>query len=349
MIDHPSQLPSVKAISQSSGNPPQIFIKIDADYGRSGVRASSEDYPRLVEAILNAEQDGYCNLHGLYCHAGHSYGTRDDWGAMKMLAVEFEELIKAAGLVKGKIPRDHEPLVLSVGATPTTTSIQHPGFEQKTEDLDRADETTKEILRLVEEGKRGGYKLEVHAGCYPTLDIQQLATHARDSSLMTADNIAISVLAEVASVYPSRGKNSTPEVLITAGTLALGREPVADKGTVPGNDYSSWGYVSPWGPPSLKSKQPIPGPEFPRVHGGWQVGRISQEHGILTWNGPGRVEDKDKEGNEIPELKIGDKVRIWPNHSCIAGAAYDYYLVVDSRKEGKEDEVVDVWPRWRGW
>lgn len=97
----------------------------------------------------------------------------------------------------------------------------------------------------------------------------------------------------------------------------------------------------PWGSTALQSGQPVPGADFPRVHGGWQVGRISQEHGILTWNG-GPKED------EVP-LAVGDKVRVWPNHSCVAGAAFDWYLVVDSRNEGREDEVVDVWPRWRGW
>lgn len=79
------------------------------------------------------------------------------------------------------------------------------------------------------------------------------------------------------------------------------------------------------------------------------MGRISQEHGILTWNGPSSSGSEKENASEIPELKVGDKVRIWPNHSCVAGAAFDYYLVVDSRKEGNKDEVVDVWPRWRGW
>jgi D-serine ammonia-lyase len=36
----------------------------------------------------------------------------------------------------------------------------------------------------------------------PTLDVQQLATHARDASLMTANDVAVSVLAEVASGMP---------------------------------------------------------------------------------------------------------------------------------------------------
>lgn len=136
-------------------------------------------------------------------------------------------------------------------------------------------------------------------------------------------------------VYPGRGANGTTEALINAGTLALGREPVADKGEVPGRDYSGWGYLMPWG-----LDNPAPGPDFPRVHGGWQVGRISQEHGVLVWRG--RRED------EVP-LRYGQRVRVWPNHSCIAGACFDWYLIVDSRVKGREDHVVDVWPRWRGW
>lgn len=167
--------------------------------------------------------------------------------------------------------------------------------------------------------------------------MQQLAAHASEPAVMTADDIAISVVAEVASVYPGRGRSSTTEALINAGTLALGREPVADKGATPGRDYAGWGFLMPWG--SL-SANPLPGPNFPRVHDGWQVGRISQEHGILTWQG--------KPEEEVP-LEYGQRVRVWPNHSCIAGAGFEWYLVVDGRRDGREDEVVDVWPRWRGW
>jgi len=68
---------------------------------------------------------------------------------------------------------------------------------------------------------------------------------------------------------------------------------------------------------------------------GWRVGRINQEHGILTWNGGKEVEEK---------LEVGQKVRVWPNHACVAGSGFGFYLVVDGG-----DEIVDVWPRWRGW
>jgi len=77
---------------------------------------------------------------------------------------------------------------------------------------------------------------------------------------------------------------------------------------------------------------------------GWQVGRISQEHGILVWDSSGAPE-----GLDVDDLEVGMKVRVWPNHACIAGAGFGWYLVVDEAREGREDEIVDVWPRWRGW
>lgn len=162
MIDHPDQLECASAIQKSSGHPPRVFIKIDAGYGRAGVIPGSRSYPQLVDAVLVAEQAGSCTLHGLYCHAGHSYGVRRDDEAMKYLAAEFAELTSAAALLRSRIPRDHPPLVLSVGATPTTTSIQNPSFSKQ--DLESADETTREIVALFNEARKAGHRLEVHAG-----------------------------------------------------------------------------------------------------------------------------------------------------------------------------------------
>ncbi|KAK4144378.1 putative serine dehydratase domain-containing protein [Dichotomopilus funicola] len=337
MVDHPAQLavlsppsssPSSPSLGSSLAHPPSIFLKIDTSYGRSGVAPETDACAALITAALDAEHRGACHLLGLYSHAGHSYyargGTEDVAG---YLADELEGLAGVAGWIRKETAVGAgRRFVLSVGATPTASVVQQK-LQTKVE-------------KLISGLKEDGLEVEIHAGVYPTLDMQQLATHASDA---TADDIAISVVAEVASLYPGRGTNDTTEVLINSGTLALGREPVADKGALPGQDYQGWGFLAPWGLNDSNNggkQQPIPGRDFPAVHDGWQVGRISQEHGILTWHG--RPED------EVP-LQYGQKVRVWPNHSCIAGAGFDWYLIVDSRNEGKEDEVVDVWPRWRGW
>ncbi|KAK4193279.1 D-serine dehydratase [Podospora australis] len=337
IIDHPDQLSSVEAIHKESGHPPQIFVKIDGGYHRAGVIPSSPQFSTLITAILALENKDPkpCIFHGLYIHAGHSYYTRESWQAMQLLAEEFKILVSVADSVREHSPG--HPLVLSVGATPTATTIQHPDFASESKS-NQNHTLAKELDDLfIKWKKEDRYGLEVHAGVYPTLDLQQLSTHARDTTFMKADDIAVSVLAEVASIYPNRGPHNTDEVLINTGCLALGREPVADKGKVPGEAYSGWGFVMPWG-----VNNPVPGENFPQEHEGWQVGRISQEHGILVWHG-------SREGQEKVPLAYGQRVRVWPNHSCIAGAGFDHYLVVDSRNKGREDEVVDVWPRWRGW
>lgn len=62
------------------------------------------------------------------------------------------------------------------------------------------------------------------------------------------------------------------------------------------------------------------------------------------------TEDSQCKSHELAELKIGQKIRVWPNHACVAGAGFGWYLVVDSSQpEERRDEIMDVWVRCRGW
>ncbi|KAF3057154.1 D-serine dehydratase [Daldinia childiae] len=348
MIDHVDQVPLLASLaSKSGGNPPLVFLKVNVGTNRAGVIPGSPASTALIDALLASEESGSSVLLGVYCHAGHSYAARKDWEAMGILGAEFEALKQVAEVVRGKRAPGKDPLVLSVGATPTATTIQHP-------DLASTDGTsngtsngnangadilttvpTQHLKALLKTLKASSFALEVHAGVYPTLDVQQLAAHARDLSLLNSSMIGISILADVASVYPARGPDNATEAVVNAGSIALGREPCQEPD---GKRYSAWGLAMPWG--VLANSQPVPGADFPQVHGGWQVAKISQEHGVLRWVG-----GKDDEA----ALSVGQRVRIWPNHSCIASAGHAYYLIVDSRNIGREDEVIDVWPKWNGW
>jgi D-serine deaminase-like pyridoxal phosphate-dependent protein len=62
----------------------------------------------------------------------------------------------------------------------------------------------------------------------------------------------------------------------------------------------------------------------------------NQEHGIIAVR-PGS-------DGTLPELAIGDRVRILPNHACATAAQHGAYHVV----QGTE-EVQAVWPRFGGW
>jgi D-serine deaminase-like pyridoxal phosphate-dependent protein len=293
-----------------------VFIKIDTGYHRAGMMTSSSQFAPLVHAIASTSEGTF--LKGFYSHYGHSYaGNSPDDAAHGLI----EELLGLEAAIR-TLPANHDgKLTLSVGATPTATAAQtmvHSTSARVTEFRDV-------LARL-----QTNFSVELHAGVYPVLDCQQIATHARPADAMSSSafeplskaSIAIKVLLEISSVYTERAK---PECLVSAGSLALGREPC--------KSYAGWGIVT--GDLSNSESQVY---EETGDKTGWIVGRISQEHGILTWEG-----DRSK----CKEFEVGDKITVWPNHACVAGAGAGWYLIVDGDEDA--EKVVDVWVRWRGW
>lgn len=278
MVDHPDQ---ITWLSQAPGPKPwSVFIKINMGTNRAGFIADSD----LLTETLNRIQGTLVSIYGFYCHAGHSYSARDGGLAADFLFQEIRAANSAAKLARSLLP-GLGPLQISVGATPTAHATQ--------------DLTTKDLEAQVPD--LAG-TLELHAGNYPFLDLQQVATNC-----VGLENVSCSVLAEVISNYPGRGPNSPGEQLINAGVIALARE----FGPVPGHGR----VVAPSG------------------YENWVVGRLSQEHGILT----------PLESDKSQAIPLGTKVEIVPQHSCITAASYPYYFVVEG------DEVVDVWVPFRGW
>lgn len=351
MIDHPAQLENVRSFQKFSDFKFGIYIKIDTGYHRAGILPTSPEFVAIVQRIFDdLEPAGCVELHGLYSHAGHSYEGDSRPAAMSLLTEEIQGLEGAVRLVReiggcGEAVSSRS-FSLSVGATPTTSSIQNLLDEVNGHDQTLHDQSQR--VKACIDRIQANDCIELHAGVYPLLDLQQIATQASPSATamsfstsspstlppcaLSTSDIGLTILAEVASLYPNR---SPPEALIAAGSLALGREPC--------KSYPGWGIVTDWGfPSSLSSVEPGAGPS------GWQVGRISQEHGILT--GITHAEVGDSGRAAATKLAVGQKVRIWPNHACVAGAGFGWYVVVDSSlPEHRRDEVVDIWVRWRGW
>lgn len=87
--------------------------------------------------------------------------------------------------------------MLTVGATPTATAAQN-----MLSGSPRAAEFKTLLNRLKE-----AYTVELHAGVYPLLDMQQVATHARPvsgRSSLTKASVGMKVLLEISSVYDER-------------------------------------------------------------------------------------------------------------------------------------------------
>ena len=311
MIDHPHQLQALRKFHEIAGFSACIFLKIDTGHHRAGLPPTGLDKDGLLAKVTDAEKDGFATLKGVYSHNSHSYSGTTPEEAMTRLTEEIQGCVAAVRHNAEALPRDN-PLIVSVGATPQVVSAQNLAKDTSS--------VESQTLRKILTDPGANVKIELHAGVYPTLDLQQMATHARLSSKSPTEDVALTVLAEVCSVYRERQQ---PEALIAAGVLALGREPC------PG--YKGWGVVSPWRRESTATKSRL------------IVDRISQEHGILA------QETNDPNLKELP-LEIGQRVRIWPNHACITGAGYDCYLIVDSSKDGDSgDKIVDVWLRWSGW
>lgn len=325
-VDHPDHVKFLETVEDSVWpGKISVFVNIDTGYHREGVPAESKQLADIAYALAAAKK---VTLKGLYTHMGNSYGVSSPEEALKVMSEELLGLqegavsfLKSAG---AKFSQDSkaEKVVLSLGASPTTTAIQNllesnsEGAQQYRDSIDKIGQS---------------FEVEFHAGVYPVMDMQQLATRARpqhsanepEKSLLSFKDLGFRILTEVASVYTDRGEK--PEALIAAGGIVFGREPC--------KSYPGWGVVTSW---PQESGQ-IYDPEADKT--GWIVGRIAQEHGILTWEGS---------RDNFRDLKVGEKLLVWPNHACIAGVGFGWYLVVDSDKSDAE-RVEDVWVRWRGW
>ncbi|KAI0275097.1 hypothetical protein BC834DRAFT_851006 [Gloeopeniophorella convolvens] len=287
LVDHPKQIEALERFEKTRPATRQwsVFMKVDGGQKRAGTAPGSPAFESLLQAIYNSSA---IFLHGFYCHAGNSYASTSPSQASSFLSSEVQAVNDAAKLGldlfsqwsggEGQKPE----FVLSVGSTPTAHS---------------ASAGTRAQLKELLHGK-----LELHAGNYPLLDLQQLNT-----GLIDRENISQKVIATVISYYPGRGANGSDEAMCDAGGIAMSKDsgPMLGYGEVIGKS--------------------------------WRLGRISQEHGILTRTDNG----------QSAVLEVGSTVEIIGQHACLISAAYPWYYITDSN--AGDGRVVDVWVSWKGW
>ncbi len=124
------------------------------------------------------------------------------------------------------------------------------------------------------------------------------------------EDVSFFVMASVVGVYPNKAR-----AVIDAGALAFSK----DRGPIHVRPDCGFGLI-------LDN-------EFERSRRGLRLSSLSQEHGVISGTKP----------DTIGQLSVGDRLRIVPNHSCLAAACFDRYHVV------KGEDVVDVWKPARGW
>ncbi|MFS2327494.1 DSD1 family PLP-dependent enzyme [Brucella sp. H1_1004] len=149
---------------------------------------------------------------------------------------------------------------------------------------------------------------ELRAGVYMFFDLVM-----RGIGVCETDDIALSVLTTV--IGHQKEKNW---LLVDAGWMAMSR----DRGTAKQPVDCGYGLVC-----------DLEGNLIPDL----VLIDANQEHGIISIR-PGS-------DAKLPDLKLGDRLRILPNHACATGAQHDKYYVV----EGRSEEVTAIIPRFSGW
>ncbi|ETN45720.1 uncharacterized protein HMPREF1541_09553 [Cyphellophora europaea CBS 101466] len=314
--------------------PAGVFLKIDTGYHRAGLPPTGVNKSGLVESLMLLEQQGRATFVGLYSHSSLSYADSTPQKALLNLENEIKGCLDALTINSHLFPAAQN-LTISVGASPQVTSIETlTNPTQDTTSPSREATNLLRTIRSVAHARPSGFRttLELHAGVYALLDVQQLATHSRGAQLGACeDEIAVSVVAEICSVY-NDGERAQPEALAAVGTLGLGREPCGA--------YAGWGVVD---------REAYAGLGRQDSERRLVVARVSQEHSIMAWEQ--RREGEGEEVSPVPPvpLEVGQTIRIYPNHACVAGALYPRYLIVDSSDDSGGRKVIDTWERARGW
>jgi len=112
---------AVELISGKLTSKINLFIKIDAGYGRTGI-----DYMNLkkIDNVIEAiSRHDYLNFSGFLEHAGHSYNAR---GQEEIMKVHFETLENMATLKARYMQAFPEPAI-SIGDTPTCSVAEDFG------------------------------------------------------------------------------------------------------------------------------------------------------------------------------------------------------------------------------
>lgn len=149
---------------------------------------------------------------------------------------------------------------------------------------------------------------EVRAGVYVFFDLVMAGL-----GVCSVDDIAATVLTTVIGHQPDKGW-----ILVDAGWMAMSR----DRGTARQRVDQLYGLVC-----------DASGRVYPDV----LLAETNQEQGIIKVR-PGS-------GAVLPDLPLGTKLRIVPNHACATCAQHDAYQVV----RPDSSEIVAQWQRFRGW
>ncbi|MGA6157153.1 DSD1 family PLP-dependent enzyme [Stenotrophomonas sp. NPDC087984] len=152
---------------------------------------------------------------------------------------------------------------------------------------------------------------ELRAGNYVFFDLVMAGL-----GVCQVDDLALSVVVTVIGHRPEYGW-----IVTDGGWMAMSR----DRGTAAQPQDQGYGLVT-----------DLAGDLIP----GLVMSAASQEHGTIT----------ARDGATLPDLPVGTRLRVLPNHACATAAQHRGYHVIDSGRTATDAPVVQaVWDRISGW
>jgi hypothetical protein len=310
LVDHVSQIPFLERISQLSGYPTYVYIAVDAKDHHLGLNPHSASFAEVFHYIEQIVlREGPIPIAFVGLYCHLAY---EDVRYDDLVGLQLLQTQLSALLSAAKV----QGVRLSLNTTPSVLQVIYnkgtafPGLPR----VPILEREVQNITQLLGKIRDANHQIEIHATGDPFM--QETNTHC-----------PLTIMTEVLSSYVGRGHNGTTEYLIAAGTSSLGQ-------TTTSGDFS-YGRISGWG---LSVGQQQQQQQQYEAYG-LGVRRAKRDSAVLVSSGP---------VDAVEPLKIGQRVLIFPNNGGGGDNELNWYFVVDSSRLGREDEIIDIYVRWRG-
>ncbi|MEM1324734.1 MAG: alanine racemase [Bacteroidota bacterium] len=157
---------AIRQLDQQLNSHVDIYIEVDAGYGRSGTLAT--DLEKIEKLVSQIESSKNLQFRGFLCHAGHTYGERDQHAVQAIHDTHIEQLTT----LKNEYLSDYPDLIVSYGDTPSCSILNDFSMFE-----------------------------EIRPGNFVFYDLTQV-----EIGSCRLEDVAVALLCPVVGVYPDRGE-----------------------------------------------------------------------------------------------------------------------------------------------
>lgn len=276
----------------------------------AAIRATGCDLSLILDTVAQAQAVAAAGVPALIeiDSDGHRGGLRPDDPAI----TEIGRILHGAGVLRGVMTHAGESYTVNGADAHAAFAEQERAAAVAAADVLRTAGLPCPVVSVGSTPTAHGARdlagvTELRAGVYVFQDLVMAGI-----GVCTPEQIAISVLATVIGHQTARGW-----IMVDAGWMAMSR----DRGTAVQAVDQGYGIVC---------------DEDGRVIPDLIVALASQEHGTITL--------RADRGGPLPDLPIGTRLRILPNHACATAAQHRSYQVLPA-----DGGPLVEWSRFGGW